>query len=60
VSGISRTSAVADGIGMPTKTTARALEDLAVLGLLDRSKSGATDNAANEWSLGGTETSEGS
>jgi hypothetical protein len=46
-----RTAAVAEAIDMPTKTTARALEDLAVLGLLDRTKRGDADNAANEWSL---------
>lgn len=43
------TSAIARTLGMPTKTTSRYLDDLAVLGLANRGKRGDHDTAANDW-----------
>jgi hypothetical protein len=49
--GRSRTSAVADSTGLPATTATRTLEDLAALHVVRRHKTGATENAANEWEL---------
>ena len=43
---------LAADVGYPTKTTARALEDLAAYGFVDRTKAGDHETAANLWSLG--------
>lgn len=44
-----RTSEVAAAVGMVTKTAHRHLEDLALLGLADRSKTSGADNAPDLW-----------
>ena len=46
------TRSIAAELGYPTKTTARALEDLAAYGFVDRTKDGDHETAANRWSLG--------
>lgn len=45
-----RTSEVAAAVGMVTKTAHQHLEDLVLLGLADRTKTSAADNAADYWS----------
>ena len=45
-----RTSTIAAAVGMVTKTASRELEDLALLGLVDRTKTSGADNAADMWS----------
>jgi predicted transcriptional regulator len=47
--GRSNTSAVATSLGLPTNTTTRALEDLALLGILLRTKESEATNAPNWW-----------
>lgn len=44
-----RTAELADESGLPTKTAARHLEDLALLGLADRSKDGDKTNSPDRW-----------
>jgi hypothetical protein len=45
-----RTSEVAASVGMVTKTAHQHLEDLSLLGLADRTKTSAADNAPDLWS----------
>jgi hypothetical protein len=45
-----RTSEVAAAVGMVTKTAHQHLEDLSLLGLADRAKTSASDNAPDLWS----------
>ena len=45
-----RTSEVAAAVGMVTKTAHQHLEDLALLGLADRTKTSEADNAPDLWS----------
>lgn len=45
-----RTSTIAAAVGMINKTAHQHLEDLALLGLADRTKTGEADNAADLWS----------
>jgi hypothetical protein len=45
-----RTSEVAAAVGMVTKTAHQHLEDLALLGLADRTKTSKADNAPDLWS----------
>jgi hypothetical protein len=44
-----RTSAIAAGVGMVTKTTHRVLDDLALLGIADRTKKTNADNSPDLW-----------
>jgi hypothetical protein len=44
-----RTSAVAASLGMATRTAHPALEDMALVGLVDRDKVNANDNAPDLW-----------
>lgn len=45
------TAAVAVGTGLPTQTARRHLEDLALLDVVGRTKSGDHDNSADQWAL---------
>jgi hypothetical protein len=45
------TAAVAIGTGLPTQTSRRHLEDLALLGVVERTKAGAHDNSPDQWAL---------
>lgn len=48
--GPQRTTAIATRAGLVPKTTARELDDLALIGLVQRSKDGAGDRAPDLWS----------
>lgn len=45
-----RTAAIAEKVGMVTKTASRVLDDLTLLGIAERSKSSAANNSADMWS----------
>lgn len=45
-----RTAAIAEKVGMVTKTASRVLDDLTLLGIAERSKSGSANNSADMWS----------
>jgi hypothetical protein len=49
--GESKTRDVASRIGLPTATARRALEDLALVGVLHRTRKGDADNAADLWAI---------
>lgn len=44
-----RTAAIADAVGMFTKTAGRVLDDLAMLGIVEHRKQSEADNSPHEW-----------
>jgi hypothetical protein len=49
--GRSKTTTLAQDLGLPSSTATRALEDLALLGVVSRDKEGTADNAPNWWEV---------